>query len=102
MKTQKTELVTEVGERSEVLFRVAGGSQVKLVAGAISRSIREGNIPVIVAIGAGAVNQALKAICVSQGMIAPEGYSIVIKPGFRDEFIGGRKCTAMSMKVVSI
>jgi stage V sporulation protein S len=102
MKTQKTDIVEERGEGAEIILRVAGGSQVKAVAGAIGKTIREKNVPIIVAIGAGAVNQAIKAICVARGMLAPEGVDIVVKPGFKDEEINGQPRTAIRMQVLTI
>jgi stage V sporulation protein S len=102
MKTQKTDIVEERGEGAEIILRVAGGSQVKAVAGAIGKTIREKSVPIIVAIGAGAVNQAIKAICVARGMLAPEGVDIVVKPGFKDEEINGQPRTAIRMQVLTI
>jgi stage V sporulation protein S len=102
MKTQKIDIVEERGEGAEVVLRVAGGSQVKSVAGAIGKTIREKHVPVIIAIGAGAVNQATKAVCVARGMLAPEGIDIVVKPGFKDEEINGQPRTAIRMQVLII
>jgi len=101
MKTQKSDIVEEK-EGSIVVLRVAGGSQVRAVAGAIGKTIRERNIPVIIAIGAGAVNQTIKAVCVARGMLAPEGVDIVIKPGFKDEEIDGQPRTAIRMQVITL
>lgn len=99
MKTQKF----HVAEKDkETILKVAGGSQVKSVAGAIVKSIREGKIPVIVAIGAGAVNQAVKSICVARGMVAPEGLNLAMVPGFKDEEIAGEPKTAIAMRVISL
>lgn len=102
MKLSDTEKLDGMESGSDIYLRVAGGSQVKRVAGAISKSIREQKVPVVIAIGAGAVNQAVKAICVSQGMVAAEGYTLLVKLGFRDEIIKDRPCTAMSMRVLSV
>lgn len=99
MKTQHEDTAT--ANDRDVLLRVAGGSQVKKVAGAIVKNLREKKVPHLIAIGAGAVNQAIKAVCVARGMVGPEGKSLSIVPGFRDEDVHGNIRTAIVMKVVT-
>jgi stage V sporulation protein S len=95
MKTQK-ESIQDTG-KNEILLRVAGGSEVRSVSGAIVKNIREGKVVTLIAIGAGAVNQAVKAVCVASGMMAPQGKTLDISPGFSDETIKGEHKTAVRM-----
>jgi stage V sporulation protein S len=64
-------------------MRVAAKSNVKSLAASISKNIRDGNHVELDAIGAGAVNQAIKAIAVASGNLAPLGYTVTVKPCFK-------------------
>jgi stage V sporulation protein S len=80
----KTQEETRVdGER--VTLKVASASEVGKVAGAIVKFMAEGRKVVLVAIGAGAVNQAIKAVTVARGMAAPQGKNLYFIPGFCQE-----------------
>ena len=51
------------------------------------------------AVGAGAINQAVKAIAISRGYIAPSGVNLVCVPGFVDIEIDGEEKTAIKFIV---
>ncbi|NMA15200.1 MAG: stage V sporulation protein S, partial [Clostridia bacterium] len=51
------------------------------------------------AVGAGAVNQAVKAVAVSRGYVAPNGINLVFVPSFREVMINGERKTAIRLLV---
>jgi stage V sporulation protein S len=66
----------------EPFLRVSASSNPQSVASAISHVIYEKHEVKLRAVGAGAVNQAVKAIAISRGYVAPRGLDLVCKPGF--------------------
>jgi stage V sporulation protein S len=66
----------------EQFLRVSAGSNPQAVASAIAHSIYETRTCKIRAVGAGAVNQATKAIAIARGYTAPRGIDIAYVPGF--------------------
>src|SRR5690606_37525345 len=71
------------GSTMEVL-KVSSKSNPNKVAGALAGVIREKGRAEIQAIGAGAVNQAIKAIAIARGYLAPSGFDLVCVPAFTD------------------
>src|SRR5574344_537613 len=70
-------------------LKVSSKSSPSSVAGAIAGMIKDG-VPVdIQSVGAGAVNQAVKAIAISRGFLSPVGIEIVCVPSFADILIDG-------------
>lgn len=66
----------------EPFLRVSAGSNPQSVASAIAHAIYENKHVKLRAVGAGAVNQAVKAIAISRGYVAPRGLDLVCVPGF--------------------
>jgi stage V sporulation protein S len=66
----------------EPFLRVSAGSNPQSVAAAIAHAIYDTRNVKLRAIGAGAVNQAVKAIAIARGYVAPRGLDLVCKPGF--------------------
>ena len=66
----------------EPFLRVSAGSNPQSVAAAIAHAIYDTKNVKLRAIGAGAVNQAVKAIAIARGYVAPRGLDLVCKPGF--------------------
>ncbi len=81
------------------ILRVAASSNPKSVAGALAGVIREEGSAEMQAVGAGAINQAVKAIAISRGYIAPSGVNLVCVPGFVDIEIDGEEKTAIKFIV---
>jgi stage V sporulation protein S len=77
------------------MIRVAAQSRSTAVAGAIAGVIREQGRCEIQAIGAGAVNQAVKACAIARGFLALDGVDVVCIPTFADVDIGGQERTAI-------
>lgn len=66
--------------RELIILKVKSDSDTNKLAGAITACTREGKIVELHAIGAGAVNQAVKAIATARGFIAPLGIDLVCIP----------------------
>lgn len=66
------------------VLKVSTKSNPNSVAGALAAIIKEKNIAEIQAVGAGAINQAVKAIAIARGFVAPSGKDIVCVPAFTD------------------
>ena len=81
------------------LIRVSAKSRSTAVAGAIAGVVREHGRADVQAIGAGAVNQALKAVTIARGFLELDGINVVLVPSFTDVDIGGQQRTAMRLSV---
>lgn len=81
------------------LFKVASTSNPASVAGAIAGVIRERGRCEMQAIGAGAINQAVKAIAIARGYVAPSGLDLVFVPAFLDIEVGGEERTALKFVI---
>lgn len=79
-------------------LRVKSTSDPIKVAGALAGTIREQGIAEIRTIGAGALNQAVKAIAIARGFLAPGGIDLVVVPSFEDVVIDGAEKTAIVLK----
>ncbi len=80
-------------------LRVSTKSQPKSVAGAVAAMINEHQRAEILAVGAGAVNQAIKAIAITRGFMAPRGIEIVVIPAFANIEIDGILRTSIKLIV---
>lgn len=81
------------------VLKVSTKSNPNSVAGALAALIKEKNIVEIQAVGAGAINQAVKAIAIARGFVAPSGRDIVCVPAFTDIEIDGQERTAIKLIV---
>ena len=81
------------------VLKVSTKSNPNSVAGALAAIIKEKNIAEIQAVGAGAINQAVKAIAIARGFVAPSGKDIVCIPAFTDIIIDGEERTAIKLIV---
>ncbi|HEX67611.1 stage V sporulation protein S [Candidatus Calescamantes bacterium] len=83
------------------LLKVSSKSSPTAVAGALAGVIRREGEAEVQAIGAGAVNQAVKAIAICRGYVAPNGIDLVCIPAFTDVDINGEQRTAIKFIVQS-
>jgi stage V sporulation protein S len=67
----------------EDFLRVGAGSSPQALASAIAHAIYDAHHVDVRAIGAGAVNQAVKAIAIARGYTAPRGFNLACSPGFK-------------------
>lgn len=81
------------------IIKVKATSRTAAVAGAIAGVIREKKHAEVQAIGAGAVNQAIKAMVLAKGYLAEENVNIVCAPEFVDVDIDGKVRTAIKLVV---
>jgi len=81
------------------LLKVSAQSKPKAIAGAVAAAIRANGTVEMQAIGAGAVNQAVKAIAIARGYVAPNGINLVMRPAFVDLEIEGIQRTAIRFTV---
>jgi stage V sporulation protein S len=81
------------------VLKVSSRSNPNSVAGALAGVVRQmGHVEVQV-IGAGALNQAIKAIAIARGYVAPSGIDLVCIPTFADVEIQGEGRTAIRLSV---
>jgi stage V sporulation protein S len=81
------------------VIRVAASSRSTAVAGAIAGVMREQGQVDVQAIGAGAVNQAVKAVTIARGYLELDGIDIVCVPSFVEVIIDGQERTAVRLSV---
>jgi stage V sporulation protein S len=81
------------------IIKVSGKSRTAAVAGAIAGVVRENKRADVQAIGAGAINQAVKAMALARNYLTEDGYNIVVIPEFVDVEIDGKMRTAIRFSV---
>ena len=81
------------------LIKVSAQSRSTAVAGAIAGVMREEGHAEMQAIGASAVNQAIKAIAIARGYLEQDGIDLVIVPSFTEVDIEGSERTAVRMSI---
>lgn len=77
------------------ILKVAARSKPTAVAGAIAGVVRESGRAEVQAIGAGAVNQAVKAVAIARGFLALDGIDAICIPAFADVMIDDQERTAL-------
>ncbi len=88
-------------EPSIGFLKVSSKSSPASVAGAIAGMIKDGAPVELQAVGAGAVNQAVKAIAISRGFLSPIGIEISCVPSFTDIVIDGDYRTAIRFAIIA-
>jgi stage V sporulation protein S len=81
------------------VLKVSSKSNPNAVAGALAGVVRERGYAEIQGIGAGAINQAIKAVAIARGFVAPSGVDLVCVPAFTDIMIDGQERTAIKLIV---
>ena len=81
------------------ILKVSSKSNPSKVAGAIANVFREHGSVELQTIGAGSLNQAIKAICIARGFLAPTGQNLVVIPSFSDIMIEKEEKTAIKLVV---
>ena len=83
------------------VLKVSSKAKPNSVAGALAGVIRETGVAEIQAIGAGALNQSIKAIAIARGFLTPSGTDLVCIPAFSDVEIDGEERTAIKLTVLT-
>ncbi|NLG50240.1 MAG: stage V sporulation protein S [Chloroflexi bacterium] len=83
------------------LLKVSSNSNPRQVAGAIASVIRDHGHAEIQAVGAGAVNQATKAVAIARGFLELDGLDVVLVPTFAKITIAGQERTAVKLFIES-
>jgi stage V sporulation protein S len=81
------------------VLKVSSKSNPNSVAGALAGVVREHGVAEIQAIGAGAINQSVKAIAIARGFLSPSGIDLICIPAFADVEINGEERTAIKFIV---
>lgn len=81
------------------ILKVSSKSNPNSVAGALANVLRERGKAEIQAIGAGALNQSIKAVAIARGFVAPSGVDLVCIPAFTDIKIDNEERTAIKLIV---
>ena len=81
------------------IIKVSARSRSTAVAGAIAGVIREKRHAEVQAIGASAVNQAIKAVAIARGYLTQDGIDIICIPAFTEVDIEGQERTAVKLIV---
>ncbi|MCA9989299.1 MAG: stage V sporulation protein S [Anaerolineales bacterium] len=81
------------------IIKVSANSRTASVAGAVAGVMRESGRAEVQAIGAGAVNQAIKAIAIARGYLLEEEVDISCVPTFVEVAIDGQERTAVRLLV---
>ncbi len=79
------------------VLKVSSRSAPNSVAGAVASVVKENGAVEVQAVGAGAINQAVKAIAVARGYLAPVGIDLVCIPTFANITIDGEDRTAIKL-----
>ena len=85
----------------ENVLKISSKSEPNLVAGAIAGLIKEYDKAELHAIGAGALNQAIKSIAIARGYVAPSGMDLVCIPAFIEVEVEGEARTGIKLIVKS-
>ncbi|MBQ4060936.1 MAG: stage V sporulation protein S [Bacilli bacterium] len=81
------------------ILKVSSKSKPNSVAGALANAFKSEGTVEIQAIGAGALNQAIKSIAIARGYVAPTGKDLICVPAFSDIEIEGEERTAIKIIV---
>lgn len=81
------------------ILKVSSKSSPNMVAGALAGVIREQGTAELQAIGAGAVNQAVKAVAIARGFLSPLDIDLICIPGFVEVMINEEMRTAVKLLV---
>lgn len=81
------------------VLKVSSKSNPNSVAGAVAGVVREKGTVEVQVVGAGALNQAIKAIAIARGFVTPGGLDLICIPAFADITINGEERTAIRLLI---
>lgn len=80
-------------------LKVSTRSNPNSVAGAMAGVVRQSGVVEVQVVGAGALNQAIKAVAIARGYVAPSGIDLICVPTFADIEIDGERRTAIRLSI---
>ena len=83
------------------ILKISSKSNPNSIAGAIAGLVKESQRAEMQAIGAGALNQAVKAVAIARGFVAPSGVDLVCIPAFAEVEVEGEDRTGIKLIVES-
>jgi stage V sporulation protein S len=83
------------------VLKVSSRSNPNAVAGAMAGVVRQHGVVEVQVVGAGALNQAIKALAIARGFVAPAGLDLTCAPAFADIEIEGEGRTAIRLLIES-
>src|SRR3954467_15841620 len=86
------------GSKVEIL-KVSSKSNPNSVAGALAGVVRQSGAVEMQVVGAAALNQAIKAVAIARGYVAPSGVDLICVPTFADIEIDGQDRTAIRLLI---
>lgn len=81
------------------ILKVSSKSNPNSIAGALANVLREESVVEIQAVGAGALNQAIKGIIIARGFVAPSGKNLYCIPSFSEVTIDNEERTAIKLTI---
>ena len=96
----RSQLIGRTDHHNAEVLKVSTRSRPSAVAGAIAGVIRESGSAEVQSIGAGATNQAIKAVAIARSYLQEEGIDIVCVPSFIDVAIDDEERTAIRLLVL--
>ena len=81
------------------VLKVSAKTRPNALAGAVANTVREEGRVEVQAVGAGSINQAVKAIAIARGYVAPGGINLICIPAFQALVIDGNERTAIKLIV---
>jgi stage V sporulation protein S len=93
------DILAAIGVSPMNVIKVSSESRTSAVAGAVAGVVREHGRAEVQAIGAGAVNQAVKAVAIARGYLQEDGIEVVCLPEFTSVDISGKERTAIKLVV---
>ena len=81
------------------ILKVSSKSNPNSIAGALANVLKDDSSVQIQAVGAGALNQAIKGIIIARGFVAPSGKNLYCVPSFAIVIIDGEERTAIKLTI---
>jgi stage V sporulation protein S len=81
------------------VLKVSSKSNPHAVAGAMAGIVRNGGAADVHVVGAGALNQAVKAVAIARGFVAESGVDLICAPSFTEVAIDGETRTALRLVI---
>ncbi len=82
------------------IYRVSSSSNPSSIASSMTYTLKQENKVELMTMGAGALNQALKAVAIARGFMAPLGIDLICIPAFTEVIADDSKETRTAMKLI--